>query len=183
MDNGAVIVIDMLNDFADPKGKLYCETAKEVIPKIKQVVDAARANNVSVFYLNDSHLKEDRELELWGPHAMRRTWGAEVVKELSPRDVSEIVEKRWYSGFAETDLDERLKKLGVRTIYITGMHTNICDRHTSADGYVKGYKIVMVSDATGTFTPQDHAAGLDYIKTMYGAQIKTSAEVAEDFKL
>lgn len=179
----ALFVIDMLNDFADPKGKLYCATAEQVVPKIKQVADAARAHGIPVFYLNDAHDKGDRELELWGEHAMKGTLEAEVVTGLAPYMPSEIVEKRWYSGFTETNLGERLKKLGVKTVYITGMHTNICDRHTAYDAFVRGYDVVVVSDATGTFTPEEHAAGLEYLKTMYAAKIMTADEVVKEFEL
>lgn len=182
MTDKAVLIIDMLNDFAHPKGMLYCETAKRVIPKIRQVGILARNYDVPVFYLNDCHEKGDRELEIWGPHAMKGTWGAEVVEQLEPYNPSEVIEKKWYSGFTGTDLNERLKKLGVKTVYITGMHTNICDRHTSYDAFVNGYNIVMIRDATGTFTPKEHKSGLDYLKTMYGAKIKTVGEAAEDFK-
>lgn len=179
----AILVIDMLNDFADPKGKLYCATAEQVIPKIRQVVEAG-INRIPVFYLNDAHVKGDRELEIWGEHALRGTWGAEVVAQLRPYVAqSEIVEKRWYSGFTETDLNERLKKLGTQTVYITGMHTNICDRHTCHDAYVNGYDIVVISDATGTFTEEEHADGLSYLKTMYGAKVMAADAVVKDFEL
>lgn len=178
----ALFVIDMLNDFADSKGKLYCATAEQVVPKIKRVIDVARANGIPVFYLNDAHEKGDRELEIWGEHAMKGTWEAEVVTELAPYTPSEIVEKRWYSGFTETNLDERLKKLGVKTVYITGMHTNICDRHTSYDAFTNGYDAVVISDATGTFTPEEHNAGLEYLKTMYAAKITTADEAVKHFE-
>jgi len=182
MADKAVLVVDMLKDFASPEGPLYCETAREVIPRIRQLIGAARKNNIAVFYLNDAHEKGDKELELWGKHAMKGTKGAEVVDELRPEDPSEIIGKRWYSGFTETNLDERLKKLGVRTVYITGMHTNICDRHTSYDAFTHGYGIVMVSDATGTFTKEEHESGLDYIKRMYNAKIETVEEAVKEFR-
>ena len=180
--NKAVLVIDMLNDFANAEGTLYCDTAEQVIPNIKQVIDAARANDVPVLYVNDAHEEGDRELKIWGPHAMKGTWGAEVVPELGPYAKSELVEKKWYSGFTDTDLAERLRALEVSTVYITGMHTNICDRHTSHDAYTGGWDIVVISDATGTFTEKEHASGLEYIKTMYGAKIMTTEEVVRDFE-
>jgi len=181
MADKAVLVIDMLNDFANLKGKLYCATAKQVIPKIKQVVDAARAHGIPLFYLNDAHEKSDRELQIWGSHAMKGTWEAQVLAELAPQSESEIVEKRWYSGFTDTDLDARLKKLGVRAVYITGMHTNICDRHTSYDAFKSGYDVIVISDATGTFTPEEHKTGLNYLKQMYAAKIVTAEEAAKEF--
>jgi len=177
----ALLLIDALNGFMHPKGSLYCETAKEVVPKMREVLDGARLYKVPVFYLNDAHKDGDMELQIWGSHAMKGTWEAKVIAELAPRSESEIIEKRWYSGFTGTDLDARLKMLGVRDVYITGMHTNICDRHTSYDALVCGYGVAVVSDATGTFTPEEHKVGLDYLKKMYAARIVTAEEAVKGF--
>jgi nicotinamidase-related amidase len=179
--NKAVVVVDALVDFMKPEGVLYCKTADYVIPKLKELRDAAHEANVPVFYVNDAHQPGDRELEIWHEHAMKGTKGAELVPELMPVRSEEIVEKRWYSGFTETDLDRKLKAMGVDTVYIAGMHTNICNRHTSYDAYTKGYKVVLVGDASGTFTPEDHAAGVDYIKQMYFARAVTVGEAAAEF--
>gem|GEM_PF-3890324 len=43
-----------------------------------------------------------------------------------------IVPKRRYSGFFQTDLDILLTELGVKTVVMTGLHTHMCVRHTSA---------------------------------------------------
>ena len=71
----AVIVVDMLNDFVT--GSLGCDNAKKIVEPLQRLCDAARERDVPVVYANDSHLKGiDRELELWGDHAVR---GAQAV--------------------------------------------------------------------------------------------------------
>lgn len=171
----AVLVIDMLNDFVT--GKLRCERADRIIPNLKKFLAEARKQEVPVIYSGDAHLKEDFELSVWGEHAMKGTKSAEVIPELKPEESDYVFEKRTYSAFFETGLDQHLRSLNVTKLYITGLHTNICDRHTSADAFFRGYNLVIVQDCVDAFDEKAHAEGLEYLKTNYGAEIKTVEEV------
>ncbi len=170
----------MLNDFVT--GELKCDTAQEIIPNISQLLKNSRKYDIPVIYCNDAHLKCDSELRKWGHHAMKGTKGAEVIPELEPAVNDYIIEKRTYSGFFETGLDLLLRELHSDTIIITGMHTNICDRHTAADAFFRGYKIVIASDGTGTFTKEEHEQGLKYLADIYNAEIQTVKEIIENSK-
>jgi nicotinamidase-related amidase len=173
-DRKAVLVIDMLNDFVT--GGLKCERTNRIIPNIKKLVAAARKCKVPVIYVNDAHLPVDEEVVAkWGKHAIRGTKGAEVIPELKPTKQDYIVEKRTYSSFYETGLDMLLRALykgeGVKTVILTGLHTNICIRHTSADAFFRGYKIIIAEDGVEAFTKEDQEQGLRYLKDVYNAKI------------
>ena len=171
----AVIVIDMLNDFVT--GKLRCERADHIIPHLQKLLAGARKLGVHVIYSSDAHLKEDYELRVWGEHAMKGTKGAEVIPELRPEPTDYVFEKRTYSAFFETGLDQLLRSLGVTKLYITGLHTNICDRHTSAGAFFRGYELVILQDGVEAFDEKSQTEGLDYLKANYKAEIKTVEEV------
>ena len=181
----AIIVIDMLNDFLykEYNPKLACERGFTIIPNIKKLITTARENGVPVIYSNDAHLPNDFELKIWGPHAMKGTKGAEVISDLKPASKDYQIEKRTYSGFYETGLDPLLRSLGVDTLYITGLHTNMCDQHTTADASFRGYAIKVVKDAVNAFTEKDHLQGLEYLKLAYKAELKTTEEAIKDLKL
>lgn len=176
----AVLVIDMLNDFVS--GKLKCDRAQLIIPNIEKLSSAARKNQVSVIYLNDAHFKSDFENKKWGPHALKGTVGAEVIEELRPRKTDYVIEKRTYSGFHETGLESLLKSLKVETIYLTGLHTNVCARHTAADAFFRGYELVAVVDGLQAFSEKDHKDGLEYLKFAYGTEVKTTDEIIKRWK-
>jgi nicotinamidase-related amidase len=180
----AILVVDMLNDFVH--GKLKCARAKRIIPNIKVLLEVARKKGVPVFFCNDEHLPIDTyEMKLWGPHAMKGTKGAQVIEELAPAKTDYIVPKRTYSAFDGTGLDRALKGVyggkGVDTVIITGLHTNICDRHTAYDAFVGDLNIVVAEDGVDAFTEQDHVSGLDYMKQVYGAQVKKTSEIISKF--
>ena len=99
------------------------------------------------------------------------TEGAKVIPELELCESDYVVPKRRYSGFFHTDLDLLLRELGVNTVVVTGLHTHMCVRHTSADAYQLGYDIVVIKDATNSFTAEDYEYGLKYLKDTYGAEI------------
>ena len=64
MSKKALIIIDMLNDFIEEKGALYCgQNARAIIPFIQQRLRLYRKNNDPIFYLQDSHDKDDKEFE------------------------------------------------------------------------------------------------------------------------
>ena len=180
LENVAVLVVDMLNDFVT--GALGCERAKAIVPANAQLLDAARKAGVPVIFCNDAHIARiDRELKLWGDHAIAGTKGAEVIPELKLSDKDYVVPKRRYSGFFQTDLDILLKELGVKTVIMTGLHAHMCVRHTSADAYCLGYDVIVAKEATDSFTQEDYENGLAYLKTCYGADAYTNEELIAAF--
>jgi nicotinamidase-related amidase len=185
LERAAVIVIDMLNDFVT--GKLEAKRAKYIIPNLKRLVEAARENNVPVIYSNDAHYPQDVEItRKWGNHAIKGTEGAKVIPELKAAKKDYVVEKRTYSGFYETGLDPLLRSLykgeGAKTVILGGLHTNMCVRHTAADAFFRGYKIIIAKDGVEAFTQEDHEEGLKYLEYVYNAKLMAVDEIIRDFK-
>lgn len=166
----AILVVDMLNDFVT--GALKCDRGLAIVEPTAKLLKGARKAGIPVIFCNDAHIKGiDHELKLWGDHAIAGTKGAEVIPELELCEKDYVVPKRRYSGFFHTDLDLLLKELGVDTVVITGLHTHMCVRHTSADAYCLGYNIIVPKDATNSFTEEDYQYGLKYLVDVYAAEI------------
>ncbi len=207
MGKMAILVIDMLNDFVKGgyNSGAYCERGKNIVPRIKEVIKNAVDKGVPVIYCSDAHRKSDTELTRnhgrWGDHAMEGSEGAQIIKELPSKGMLTFhrggsldakldltghslfnVEKGTYSGFYETALDQVLRRLNVSTIYITGLDTNICDTHTSAGAFFRGYNIVIIKDCVDACTQEDHERGLKNLEFSYGAKLKDSKQVIEDIQ-
>jgi nicotinamidase-related amidase len=177
----AILVVDMLNDFVT--GALKCDRGLAIVPKTAELLEAARRYHVPVIFCNDAHIKGiDHELKLWGDHAIAGTKGAEVIPELKLCASDYVVPKRRYSGFFHTDLDLLLKELGADTVIMTGLHTHMCVRHTSADAYQLGYDVVVAKDATNSFTKEDYESGLAYLHAVYGAEISDVDALISEFQ-
>ena len=188
----ALVLIDMANDFvyaggtiADAGGEAYQKRAQAILPGLARLVEAARDAGVTVVYATDAHTEADTELAKWPPHAMKGTKEAEIVPELTPRPGDLVIEKTTYSPFVSSDMDARLRDLGIERLYITGLHTDCCARHTSGDAFQRGYDLVWVSDALQAFTQEQHDEGLQYLETWYAtdadSQFRTVDELVEEW--
>jgi nicotinamidase-related amidase len=170
----AVVVVDLANDFvypggviADAGGPEYQQRAQAIIPGLARLLNAARTAGVTVVYATDAHTAEDVELRKWPPHSMKGTHEAEIVEEVAPQPGDLVIEKRTYSPFVDTDIDAQLRDRGIERLYVTGLHTDCCARHTSGDAFQRGYDLVWVTDALQAFTDEQHAQGLEYFKAWY----------------
>lgn len=160
----ALLVIDMLNDFVVKGAPLEVPGARGIIGNIRKELNKARRSNIPVIFCCDRHSRDDREFEVWPPHAIRGTRGAEVTDELKPRRGDIIVYKRTYSGFYRTALDKTLRRLGVRHLIITGVLTNICVLYTAADAYMRGYEVSVPEDCVAALRAEDHRVALRQIR-------------------
>ena len=175
----ALVVIDMLNDFVT--GKIANPRAERIIPNIEELLRRARADRSEwlVVYANDAHLPQDFELKVWGEHAMAGTPGAEIIPELAATPEDFVLPKRTYSSFYETGLDPLLRQFGVGTLVLTGQHTNICLRHTTAEAFFRGYDVIVPRDAVEAPSEEDHQAGLQYLETIYKADLPYTKELLD----
>lgn len=171
----AILVIDMIIDFTI--GKFGSEEALNIIPKIKTLLSRARKQKIPIIYLKDAHEKNDIELKIWGEHAMKGTKGSEIVEQLSPEEGDIVVEKRFYSGFVGTNLEDILKNLKVRELILVGVSTDICVQNNAAEAFYRGYEIIVPRDCTASITKEGHERALDYMQRIYGAKIVNSEEV------
>jgi len=188
----ALVLIDLANDFlypggviADAGGPEYQKRAQSIIPVLKRLVEAAREAGVLVVYATDEHTPEDSELAKWPPHSMKGTEWSEVTEELRPQPGDLVIGKTTYSPFVSTNIDAELKKRGIRRLYITGLHTDCCARHTSGDAFQRGYDLVWITDALQAFSDEAHRTGLEYFSAWYAndpaRQLKTAEEVVAEW--
>jgi len=172
----AIIVIDMINDFVT--GVFKSERAIKIIPNIKRLLDFVRKQGIPIIYATDAHLPNvDSEFEVWGPHATRGSWGAEIIGELKPKKGDFRIFKRKYSAFQGTDLDMLLRELKVDTLILTGVVTDICIQHTAADAFFRGYRVIVPQDCVEAVDAPTQEAAIKFLIKAYGAKITTSNDL------
>jgi len=111
-------------------------------------------------------------------HCVRGTIESEVVPELQPllHDAT-LIRKRRYSGFFETDLEERLKAAQPEQVTVVGVCTDICVLHTVADLRNRDYRVVVPAAAVETFDGPGHPGdevqhwALAHLKSVLGARV------------
>jgi len=170
-ERSALLIIDMLNDFIEESGSLVVPGAKRIVPRIREILEAARSQGVPVIYVADSHRRDDREFAYWPPHAVAGTWGSEVVGELAPAPDDYVVPKRRYSAFFGTDLDNYLRELEVRKLYLTGVLTNICVYATALDAAMRNYEVAVFRDGVASLSEETDAFIFQQLKEVLQAEL------------
>lgn len=167
-DRSAVLVIDMLNDFLEPEGAMPLLEGRRLYEPIRRLLKSAREGGAKVIWICDEHLPTDREFEKRSVHCLQGSWGAEIVAELEP-DVAELrIPKTRYSGFFETDLDQRLRQLEVDHLILTGVVTNICVRSTAHDAFFRDYRVTVPIECVAATSEREQESTLYDLDTHYG---------------
>lgn len=160
MSKHAILVIDMLNDFVDPKGALFCPDGQKIIPKIREMVDFAHENGIHVVFVQEAHRVGDADFKVRPVHAIKGTWGSDFVSDLRPSDKDYVVQKRRHSSFTYTDMDLYLREEGIDTVVVTGVWTNVCVRSTASEALYHAYRVIAISDGCASKDEEMHQAGL-----------------------
>ena len=177
----AVIVVDMLKDTynAVPEHR-FMKEFRTIIPRILRLVEEARKLGGLIVYANDSYLPEDFLFRgKMKPSAIRGTCGAEVIDELSILDGDVVLPKRRFSAFFKTDLDMTLRTLGIDTIAVTGLTTEVCVLSTLLDGLANDFNSVLISDCCASRSRDTHnaiVAGFSRFPTYPTLRVRTSDE-------
>ncbi len=160
----ALIVVDVQNDFADPKGALYVAKGEEVVPVANREIRRAVEAGSPVAYTQDWHPPVTphfaKDGGTWPVHCVQGSWGAELHPELV-RVEGKIIKAgagggEGYSGFIEKDpvtgaetptgLAEWLREKGVERVVVLGLATDYCVKATALDAVREGFKVVVLRD-------------------------------------
>lgn len=167
----ALLVIDMLNDFFEDGGAMVLPGGQSLYKPISILLDAARANKMPVFWLNQWLREDDSLFEKRVPHCLVNTWGAKIVDALPQYPDDIIIHKRRYSGFFQTSLDLFLRERDIKHVIVTGVVTNICVRSTVNDAFFLGYDVVVPRDCVEATSPEHQETHLYDIDTHYGSVV------------
>lgn len=161
--NTALIVVDLQNDFADPKGSLYVRGGEDVLAVANREIEAAQAAGATVVYTQDWHPPVTPHFVnaggIWPVHCVADTWGAEFFPGLTI--AGETIRKGvggedGYSGFTVLDdrtgehkatrLDAMLKEHGIRRVVVLGLATDYCVKQTALDALRLGYETSVLNE-------------------------------------
>jgi nicotinamidase-related amidase len=164
--DGAILVIDMLNDFfidqrlRERRGKL-CE-------KITDLIEWGRKNKLKIIWVRQEFKKDlsDAFLTMRKKQihkTIEKTEGSQILHELSPqRGDFEVVKKR-YSPFYNTKLDEIIKTEGIMRLILSGINTHACVRMAAIDGFQRDLDIIIAADCVDSYDKEHHDISLRYL--------------------
>ncbi len=168
-----LIVVDMLRGFLEQGRPLDCgETGRDIIPFVRDRVAAYHGARKPVLFLADNHAPDDSEFQRFPPHCVEGTEEAEVIPELAQWALPDrVVPKTRYSGFFQTDLEERIRKIGPSLVEVVGVCTNICVLYTVEELRNRDIETVVPVRGVASVDQAAHEFALGQMEAVLGAKV------------
>src|ERR1700738_18057 len=177
----ALIVVDMQNDFC-PGGSLAVANGDEVVAPLNKLISEFLDSGEPVYKTRDWHPAQTKHFATfggtWPVHCVQETRGAEFHPDLSdnPRvtTISKGVDENTdgYSGFDGTNLAQLLREEDVQEVWIGGLATDYCVKHTVLDALREGFEVKALAEAMRAVNvnPDDGAKAIEEMRKA-GAEI------------
>jgi nicotinamidase/pyrazinamidase len=187
--NSALLIVDVQNDFC-PGGALAVPDGDQVVQPLRKLAARFCALGRPVYASRDWHPPDSRHFKdfggAWPVHCVQGTQGARLREDLQLPASTMIVTKgqaRHDDGYSAIvgevpgrgSLLADLSTRGVDHLYVGGLATDYCVKHTVLDALRQGLGVTLLTDAIRAVnvSPGDGARSLDEMKAA-GAELATS---------
>jgi nicotinamidase-related amidase len=189
--DGALLVIDVQGDFADPESLAAMGVPADsqiavanAVEAMLELIDAARRAGLKVVWVRGQDSVPPWRSVLWligreesgAGLCVPGTPGFEFWK-VAPAGGEPIVTKSRYSGFVRTELESLLLERGVTWVACCGLTSACCVSSTAWDAMQRDFRVIIVGDATAEFDQAMHEASLENMAENVG-MIVSAGELA-----
>ena len=191
-----LVLIDLINEIVDPKGKLagkgYAEFVERhgTLDKVHQLLSAARSEGIPIFHVRVAFSPDYKEQPEASPlfggakkfAALENgSWGAEFHPKASPKTNEAEMIKHRVSAFYGTPLDLVLRTYGITEILVCGVATDLAVQSAARDAHDRDYVTTIVADCCAAATDEDHDQALRLLSKI--ASVKVLADIGFASKL
>jgi nicotinamidase-related amidase len=175
--NTALIIIDMLNAYDHEDAEPLAESVREVLPQIVELRDTAKQrDDVKLVYVNDNHDAWEAGRETLVERALDGK-RPELVKPIVPDGDLPFLPKGRHSIFYETALAHLLRVEEIECVVLAGQVTEQCILYSALDAYLRGYDIIVPSDAVAHIDAELADAALEMMRRNLHAEIVPAEDV------
>jgi nicotinamidase/pyrazinamidase len=177
----ALIVVDVQNDFC-PGGSLAVANGDEVVVPLNKLIKEFLDRGELVFKTRDWHPAKTKHFTqyggVWPVHCVQNTPGAEFHADLSDDPRITVISKGideeadGYSAFDGTGLAQVLRDQRIEEVWIGGLATDYCVKHTVLDARREGFEAKALANAMRAVNvkPNDGAQAIEEMRNA-GAEI------------
>jgi nicotinamidase-related amidase len=175
----ALLLIDVINDLDFEEADQLLRYALPMARQIADLRDRAKRESVPVVYVNDNFGRWRSDFNAQVEHCLRdNVPGQPIVELLRPSQDDYFVLKPMHSGFFSTSLEILLESLGVRTLVLAGIATNICVLFTANDAYMRNFRLIVPCDCVAANTEDENHHALEQMRTVLKADTRPSIELS-----
>lgn len=177
MNNTALLIIDMINDFQFSHGPILSQKCEDIVEPILQLKQKMKKLGHPVIYVNDHY-------NLWRADIQQlltyctNDYSKQVIQAVKPEKDDYFFIKPHYSAFYETPLSSLLGHLKIQNIILTGIAGNICILFTANDAYMRNYQLYVPKDCIASNNDQDNSHALKIMNVTLKANILPSFKLS-----
>ena len=186
----ALVIIDMQRDFIEPGGfgaalGNKVEYLQKIVPTVAGLLTTFRELRLPVIHTREGHRPDlsdcppakkrrgNSTLRIGDRGPMGRILvlgepGNDIVPELRPQAGELVIDKPGKGAFYATDLQERLKGLGITHLIFTGVTTEVCVQTSMREANDRGYECLLIEDGTESYFPDFKQATIRMIQSQGG---------------
>jgi len=176
----ALVVVDMCNGFIDPRSPLgfSCE---DLVNANIELLKIFRKKQVPIFFTTTIY-RDDREASVFRQKLpdlnilLPDSHWVGFRENLFPTNSEMVIEKKHASAFFMTGLADQLYRLGIDTVYISGVTTSGCVRATALDSLQHNFLTFIVKECVGDRDIDAHHNNLRDLELKY-AELVSLAEL------
>lgn len=180
----ALVVVDVQNDFADPRGSLYVPGGDtRVVPAVNHEISEALRAGASVFYTQDWHPERTPHFAIdggtWPVHCVAGSTGAAFHPALrieGPSVHKGANGEDGYSGFTmrdpvsgevkPTELASMIREAGCRRVVVVGLALDYCVKDTALDSARERFEttVLLAATAAVNLDPGDGDVAIEQLR-------------------
>ncbi|GAC1396061.1 MAG: cysteine hydrolase family protein [Vulcanimicrobiaceae bacterium] len=178
--DSALVMIDLQNTYRS--GTMALVGVEEALHEAQTLLRRAREAGTPIV-----HIKHDAGVG--SPYDVTAENG-QICDSVAPVAGETVIVKKYPNAFVGTDLDDRLKKLGVKNLILAGFMTHMCVNSTARGAFNLGYAPTIVDAATATRdlpgagrngatvdAASLHAASLAAVGDLFAVVVKRAADI------
>ncbi|HET7006071.1 MAG TPA: isochorismatase family cysteine hydrolase [Candidatus Binatia bacterium] len=174
----ALLLVDVVNDLEFEGGDKLLKQALPMAEALAPLKRRAKQAGVPAIYANDNFGRWRSDFPKLVQHCLGDGMrGNAIVRQLAPEPDDYFVLKPKHSAFYQTNLDTLLNYLGVETVIITGMASDICVLFTANDAYMRDLKVIVPPDCVASEDPANNQIVLELMARVLKAEIRSSLEI------
>jgi biuret amidohydrolase len=165
--------------------------ASTVLPNIRRLQECFRAQQWPIVYTGTGTCTGNgKDLPLWLKefdqlgHAIlgKSIWPSvddpswQIDDSLAPRPGELVLQKTSSGPLNSTRLDQTLHNLGITTVIVTGLTTDVCVTQTAREMADRGFRVVIADDGCTTLSEEMHRGALLCFEIAFG-RVKSTDNV------
>jgi nicotinamidase/pyrazinamidase len=161
MDSSALLIVDVQNDFCSG-GALAVPGSEGVVAALNRYIADAIGRGIPVYASRDWHLPDTSHFQpfggVWPVHCVQNSPGARFHPDLRLPGGAIVISKgddpaqHGYSALEGRTADgvpllDDLRRRGITHLYVGGLATDYCVKHSAIDAAAAGLRVTVLEDA------------------------------------